>query len=169
MLIGNHAALEPSLISQVRAHKASLLELLDRGSSLTLNPGAKITPEMVTLVEMTQEEIDSVSRHVLGGMANVQDIYPLAPLQEGILFHHLMMEGKGDPYVLGILMRFESRARMEKYLQAVQWVVDRHDILRTGIVWEGLREPVQVVWRESAGRGRRSRVGAGGRCRGEII
>ncbi|MFQ3459756.1 amino acid adenylation domain-containing protein, partial [Bradyrhizobium sp. UFLA01-814] len=75
--------------------------------------------------------------------------YGLSPLQDGILFHHLLAT-KGDPYLLVSQMAFADRDLLERYLAAVQRVVDRHDILRTSFVWEGLSRPAQVVWRHAS-------------------
>ncbi|MGR9404813.1 non-ribosomal peptide synthase/polyketide synthase (plasmid) [Rhizobium leguminosarum] len=108
-----------------------------------------ITPQMLPLIDLTQPEIDRIVSTVPGGVGNIQDIYGLSPLQDGILFHHLLAT-QGDPYLLVSQMAFAERSVLDRYLAAVQQVVDRHDILRTAFVWEGLSSPAQVVWRKAA-------------------
>ncbi|KAF9344652.1 hypothetical protein BGX26_004066 [Mortierella sp. AD094] len=111
--------------------------------------GAKrITPELLPLIDLSQDDIDMIVNKIEGGIANIQDIYALSPLQDGILFHHIMAT-KGDPYLLKIKMSFDSKNILDRYLDAVQTVVDRHDILRTAIIWENLSTPAQVVLRHA--------------------
>jgi amino acid adenylation domain-containing protein len=99
------------------------------------------------LPEADASQRAAVAARVPGGAANLQDIYPLAPLQAGLLVQHRALEF--DPYVSRVLLEFADRARLDGFIAALQIVVARHDALRTAILWEGLPEPVQVVWRHA--------------------
>ena len=108
-----------------------------------------LQPEMLTLIELNAEELREIEAAVPGGASNIQDIYPLAPLQEGILFHHRLQE-EGDAYVTPRLLSFNSREGLEAFIDGFNQLVARHDILRTAVLWENLREPVQMVCRHAA-------------------
>ncbi|WP_143267267.1 non-ribosomal peptide synthetase, partial [Amycolatopsis thailandensis] len=110
----------------------------------------ELTPEMLTLVDLTADAVELVAASLPGGAADVQDVYPLAPLQEGIYFHYLLAGRDGtDVYATPTVLAVDTRERLEGFLVALRWLVDRHDIYRTAILSEGLPHPVQVVSRHA--------------------
>ena len=78
---------------------------------------------------------------------NVEDIYPLSPLQQGLLFHALYSPETGA-YVEQWPMLADGVLDVDAHARAIQRVVDRHPILRTGLVWQNVPQPLQVVFRE---------------------
>ncbi|RMH66210.1 MAG: amino acid adenylation domain-containing protein [Calditrichaeota bacterium] len=77
-------------------------------------------------------------------MENVQDIYPLSPMQQGMLFHTLYAPESAN-YTEQMSAEFNGPLNITAFRQAWQCVLDRHDVLRSAFVWEDVDEPLQVV------------------------
>jgi amino acid adenylation domain-containing protein len=168
--LGGHSLLVVTMVERLRAlglsgevravftaptlagYAATLQESTSAGEEIPVNPltpeTTAITPELLPLVTLAQPEIDVIVAAVPGGVANIQDVYPLLPLQEGMLFHHLL-ETEGDTYLSRNLIAFDSRERLHVFLTVLERLIARHDILRTAVQWEGLPTPVQVVYRQA--------------------
>ena len=74
----------------------------------------------------------------------VKAIYPLTPMQEGMLFHTLY-EPEGGMYIEQVSCRLKGEVQAEEMERAWQAVVERHEALRSRFAWKGLEKPVQVV------------------------
>jgi amino acid adenylation domain-containing protein len=77
---------------------------------------------------------------------NIEDLYPLSPLQQGMLFHTLLSES-GGAYTEQFTLYMEGPLLPEVYAGAWRAVTERHSILRTGFVWERMPKPLQVVFK----------------------
>ncbi|HKP12625.1 MAG TPA: amino acid adenylation domain-containing protein, partial [Blastocatellia bacterium] len=98
------------------------------------------TPSDFAAAELSQQELDEVVR----GRGQIEDIYGLAPVQKGMLFHHLYAPDSGE-YVIQTSIGMRGVSDIGQVERAWQEVIERHAALRSEFVWEGLREPVQIV------------------------
>ena len=88
---------------------------------------------------------------------NVEDVYPLSPMQEGMLYHTIAGPGTGV-FVDQICMDLSGELDVEALRAAWKRLVERHATLRTAFLWDGLDQPLQVVraqvepnWTEETG------------------
>ena len=72
-------------------------------------------------------------------MKNVEDVYPLSPMQEGMLFHSVYAP-QSEVYFEQVTCVLRGKLDVSAFKQAWQRVVARHPILRTCFLWERLEE-----------------------------
>ncbi|PUZ30106.1 non-ribosomal peptide synthase domain TIGR01720/amino acid adenylation domain-containing protein [Chitinophaga costaii] len=74
----------------------------------------------------------------------LQDIYPLSPLQEGIIFHSIYQHTPGA-YIVQFSCDFTNGIDIEKLQTAWAVIIQKHTVLRTGFVTDTFDRPVQYV------------------------
>ncbi|GER90134.1 non-ribosomal peptide synthetase [Dictyobacter vulcani] len=75
---------------------------------------------------------------------SIDDIYELSPMQRGMLFHTLYTPHSGV-YIEQAIYHLQGALQPDLLRQAWQSIQQRHPVLRTLFIWEGIDEPVQVV------------------------
>ncbi len=122
---------------------ADYLETLRAIVAHCLSPEAGgYTPSDFPLVKLEQRKLDEL----LQTIGPVADIYPLSPMQQGMLFYSLYEPAMGM-YIEQLSCVLKGDLDAAAFADVWQGVAARHPMLRTAFVWENLNEPLQVVRR----------------------
>jgi amino acid adenylation domain-containing protein/non-ribosomal peptide synthase protein (TIGR01720 family) len=120
---------------------ANYLEALRAIIEHCLSQGAGgCTPSDFPLAKLDQRRLDELA----AAFGPVADIYPLSPMQQGMLFYSLYAPEKGM-YMEQLSCALYGDLNAAAFAEAWQRAATRHDILRTAFIWENVGEPLQVV------------------------
>ncbi|TNE54260.1 MAG: amino acid adenylation domain-containing protein, partial [Bacteroidetes bacterium] len=108
-------------------------------------PATIPTPSDFELARLTLEDLDLILQQSKDADLQIQNIYPLSPMQEGMLFHHLADVGKSSYFEQA---RFTLNGHIQKddFQSAFQKLIDRHDILRTNFFHSRIGQPHQLIF-----------------------
>ncbi|WP_306338897.1 non-ribosomal peptide synthetase, partial [Streptomyces sp. KL118A] len=102
------------------------------------------TPSDLDLVDLTRHQVARLERQ----HPRLADVWPLSPLQEGMLFHALADGAEPDApdvYTVQMALRLDGDVRGEALRAAAQRMLERHPNLRAAFRHEGLDRPVQII------------------------
>lgn len=114
----------------------NLIEIINHCSRQTYSI---LTPSDIELVELDQRFLDTlVMEH------RIMDIYPLSPMQEGMLYHYLL-DYDSQNYFEQVSYRIEGDLNLKRFEEAWNYVIQNNEIFRTVFRWIGTKKPVQIV------------------------
>jgi amino acid adenylation domain-containing protein/non-ribosomal peptide synthase protein (TIGR01720 family) len=100
----------------------------------------RYTPSDFPLAPLDQATLDELART----FGEIEDVFPLLPLQEGLLFHSVFAPGTED-YFDQLSSRVRGTIDVDAFDRAWHDAVARHPALRTAFAWNRIDQPLQVV------------------------
>ncbi|MCU0288494.1 MAG: condensation domain-containing protein, partial [Acidobacteria bacterium] len=116
--------------------KKELLRLIDYCSS---RERREFTPSDFTYKGLSVEFLGKLCKQF-----DIEDIYTLSPMQEGMLFHALI-DGQSASYFEQTAYRLQVEIDIATFKSSFNHLLRRHDILRTVFLYQEIERPVQVV------------------------
>ncbi|WP_313053299.1 amino acid adenylation domain-containing protein, partial [Pseudomonas lopnurensis] len=130
----------------VRTLAEALVEELRQLVAHCLSEGAGgATPSDFPLAGLSQAQLDALPV----AAARIDDVYPLSPMQEGLLLHTLLEPGTGI-YYMQDRYRIDSELDPQRFDRAWQAVVARHEALRASFCWNAGERMLQIVHKPGA-------------------
>ncbi|EKS9796440.1 MULTISPECIES: non-ribosomal peptide synthetase [Burkholderia] len=124
---------------------AALRELVDACASRVAHRGGGATPGDFPLAQAAGLTQAAIERTPLD-WRTIDDVYPLSPMQQGILFHALFAPGHAS-YV-NQLVATATALDADRFAAAFDASIARHDILRTSVMPDEAA-PLQCVHRHA--------------------
>ncbi len=122
-------------------------QVLTRQTLADLAAAARETDDVAPAAELAKFDAATLTQAGLDAKTIVT-AYPLSPMQAGMLFHTLFHPDATD-YLVQFVYALDGVVDAALLRRALEFVVARHDALRTTFAWDRLAEPLQVVHREA--------------------
>jgi len=119
---------------------AYLAELQSLVAHCLKDDAGGLTPSDFPLAHLTQAQLDALPVPA----SAIEDVYPLTPMQEGLLLHTLLEPGTGL-YYMQDRYRINSALDPQRFAQAWQAVIARHEALRASFCWNVGEDMLQVI------------------------
>ena len=102
------------------------------------------TPSDLGEKEWSIEEFDEVMRDFHSRDEEIQRIYPMTSMQESMLLKHIN-EPESLAYRLGYVFEVDTLLSREVVQRAVDRLLQKHEVLRTAFIYEGVSVPRQAI------------------------
>ena len=146
--LGGNSILSIQLVSRAKARgvRFSAREVFERRTIAGIAAGAVFGGGELELPTGPLVEVDEAQLRVWEqAYPSMTEVWPLSPLQSGLLFNALMTQSTMDIYSQQAIIDFGGDLDVERLHAAAQALLDRYDNMRVAFTVDAEGRPVQVV------------------------
>lgn len=119
-------------------------ELIDIIQHCILETRVKPTASDFGELGWSDEEFDNIYGKVCSGGNEIEKIYPLTPLQEGMLYHKILEESSSS-YVVQNIFEVKQNLNVDLLRKSFELLCEKHEVLRSIIVQQNVSKPRQII------------------------
>ncbi|MBU3179510.1 non-ribosomal peptide synthetase, partial [Clostridium estertheticum] len=131
---------EKTIEQLIHNYKDNLINLIDHclNTENEEKTASDITNENISLYEL---------KPYLKDINNIESIYPLTPMQEGMLYNTLV-DDRSEAYREVLLVKIKGQLNINLLEESFNRLIERHDVLRTAFDYESFNKNMQIVFNE---------------------